>query len=200
LERKDGLLLESSSSQIVTFDGPVRVVSAGVTMTSGTAPTVSTTQLNPTTCVLKTGSFSSSASGTAYINYWPVVMSYLSDPPDRHIDTGLTYGDTIDFNPIYGFRCFDYSCKSDWSASFPKYYEYITNTIKLCYGTNPGLKHPTWINFTWRGHPGMQPRDIIKFTEKDGSQNYYEIDSLTLDHENGGLTSTVKAMLIRSVE
>jgi hypothetical protein len=57
-----------------------------------------------------------------------------------------------------------------------------------------GLANPKWIEFTWRGHPNMQPRDILLFTEKDGSQNYYEIDNLTLEHVDGGLISKVKAI------
>ena len=65
----------------------------------------------------------------------------------------------------------------------------LEHTLNDC-----GLANPRWIEFTWRGNPNMQPRDTILFTEKDGTQNYYEIDNLTLEHVDGGLISKVKAI------
>ena len=65
----------------------------------------------------------------------------------------------------------------------------LTHTLTDC-----NLQQPKWITFTWRGNTYMQPRDMILLTEEDGSKNYYEIDNLTLEHKDGGLTSKVKAI------
>lgn len=51
-----------------------------------------------------------------------------------------------------------------------------------------------WIEFTWRGNPHWQPRDLLRFKEKDGSYGMYEIDNFTLEHKSGGLISHVKAL------
>lgn len=42
--------------------------------------------------------------------------------------------------------------------------------------------------FTWRGDPHLQPRDYIRVNGKDMT-----IDTITLDHVDGGLTSTITA-------
>lgn len=48
-------------------------------------------------------------------------------------------------------------------------------------------------SFTYRGNPKMQPRDIIEFTYPNGTVEQMTIESLTLEHENGGLTSDIVA-------
>ena len=197
---KDGITLHSKASVFIDFDGPVDVVSVRATMTSGSAPSMSLYQVSPTRCLLKTSSFT--GEGTATITYIEINTLYedlsTTTMTDIEYDTGLSAGDTVTIGPIHGLRLFRNMYNNDWSTHFTSNLLYIRSCIGSAYEYNTGLKRPTWINFTWRGHPGMQPRDIIRFTEKDGTQNYYEVDNLTLDHENGGLTSTVKAMLIRS--
>lgn len=200
LTAKTDIPLQSKAAMFIDFDDTVDVVSARATMTSGNAPTLTLYQVSPTRALLKTTAFT--GEGTVTIQYNEVLTFYedstTTDTADLSYDTGLSAGDTVSVGPIYGFRVLGDSYSNDWNTHFTTNLLYIRSCIGNTYGYNAGLKRPTWINFKWRGHPGMQPRDIIKFTEKDGTKNYYEVDSLTLDHENGGLTSTVKAMLIRS--
>ena len=201
VKSKTGTQLQSKAAMYIDLDGPADVLTATANMTSGSAPIMKLYEVSPTRCLLKTTSFN--GEGTVRIDYHEVLTFYDNDSSDTQqvdieYDTGLSAGDTVYIGPIYGLRVLGDAYSNDWSTHYTSNLRYIASCIGTSYGYNPGLKRPTWINFTWRGHPGMQPRDIIRFTEKDGTQNYYEVDNLTLDHENGGLTSTVKAMLIRS--
>ena len=186
--------LQGSTSVIVTWDKPglYRRYSTSFSVSSSL---ITITQLSPTSLVLKTGSFSGTGTITFYID--PVVTTYKEGDSDSlTINTGLSYGDTVEFDAGY-WMCAVYGYLPDWTTTVNEVY------IRNCLAKSMlylGLAQPQWITFKWRGHPAMQPRDIICFTEKDGTRNIYEIESLTLDHEDGGLTSTVKAIFVRSAD
>lgn len=119
--------------------------------------------------------------------------SYRSNaaPPCWAITTGLSNGDTITLDPIYGQKVLFDQLEQVVGEVHP-FSDAMIQSIIDC-----GIKQPTWINFTWRGNPDMMPRDMIIFTEKDGTRNYYEIDNLTLEHKDGGMISKVKAIYKR---
>ena len=183
--------LHGNMSDIVTWDKP------GVYMSYSTSFSVSSsmitvTQLSPTSLVLKTGSIS--GTGTITFRIVPLSTNYASGDPDyMTINTGLSYGDTVEFDAGYWLSAVT-GYLPDWTTAVNSIY--LENSIKKA-AIYLGLRQPKWITFKWRGHPAMQPRDISCFTEKDGTRNIYEIESLTLDHEDGGLTSTVKAIYVR---
>jgi hypothetical protein len=49
------------------------------------------------------------------------------------------------------------------------------------------------IQFTWRGDPRLQPRDVITFYDLDGNTLYYTIESIETNYEEGGTLSTITA-------
>lgn len=187
--------LQGNSSTIVTWDKP------GVYMSYSTSFSVSSslitvTQLSPTSLVLKTSSFS--GTGTITFRIVPLLTSYpAGDSDSLTIDTGISNGDTVEIDAGYWLPILT-GYLPDWSTAINGNY-YIRNCIAKVV-SYLGLNRPQWITFKWRGHPAMQPRDILCFTEKDGTRNIYEIESLTLDHEDGGLTSTVKAIFVRGAD
>lgn len=73
--------------------------------------------------------------------------------------------------------------QSDWGAGTVD--ELIDNLLK---------RSNVLYEFTWRGDPRLQPRDYIK-ADVDGSGTLIDmtIDTIELNHENGGLTSTILA-------
>lgn len=186
--------LRGNMSTIVTWDTPgfYRAYSTSFSVSSSM---ITVTQLSPTSLVLKTGSIS--GTGTITFAIVPVLENYPAGDPDTlKIDTELSYGDTVEFDAgdwlsaVYGYL-------PNWTTAVNSAY------IGSCIGKGAvylGLRQPQWITFKWRGHPAMQPRDMLCFTEKDGTRKLYEIESLTLDHEDGGLTSTVKAMFVRGAD
>ena len=96
---------------------------------------------------------------------------------------------TIEFEPFHGLRTFTYkdsdnAAQSDINCG-------MGDILAAQYDTN---ERQTWISFKWRGHPKMQPRDLLVFTDKDGTEWYCEIDNITLEHENGGLLSEITAL------
>lgn len=180
--------LVSNMSVIITTDKPS--VSRGYAASyhiSGQSPTITLSQLNPTTFALHCTSFD--GTGTITVHFSELRTFYNGSSGAGGYITGMTSGDVIKTGPFYGLKSFEGLTTSDVEMRTLYLRNSIARAFRYC-----GLTQPQWITFKWRGHPGMQPRDLILFTEKDGTQNYYEIESLTLDHENGGLISTVKAM------
>lgn len=162
---------------------------------SVTRPTISIQTLDEKSFVLKVGDFDNTGiSPKITITFYEAVYAYANNAtkiPDFELTTGLA-GDIITLDPLYTLR--HIAIYSGSTATTPSYeMDYIKEAYNRVLNDN-NLKQPRWITFTWRGHPGMHPRDIILFTEKNGTQNYYEVDSLTLEHKDGGLVSTVKAI------
>jgi hypothetical protein len=130
-------------------------------------------------------------SGSAATNYYIDYDSlYISDESTtQKITSGLSDGDVIKLEPFEGLWYMESRGQESSSSGITPITTAIDRVLGQC-----NLRQPKWIEFTWRGHPDMQPNDIIIFTEKNGRQNYYEIDNLTLEHKDGGLTSRVKAI------
>jgi hypothetical protein len=115
---------------------------------------------------------------------------YISDESTtQKITSGLSDGDVIKLEPFEGLYYMESRGQESSSSAITPILTAIDRVLGQC-----NLRQPKWIEFTWRGHPDMQPNDIIIFTEKNGRRNYYEIDNLTLEHKDGGLTSRVKAI------
>jgi hypothetical protein len=129
-------------------------------------------------------------SGSQTINYYIDYSSlYIRDESDTKTrSSGLSDGDVIKLEPFEGLYYMESRGQESSQIMTP-----ILGAIDMVLG-ECNLRQPKWIEFTWRGHPDMQPNDIIIFTEKNGRRNYYEIDNLTLEHKDGGLTSRVKAI------
>ena len=114
---------------------------------------------------------------------WAFVIKSLypgSGETDTVISTAYTEGRVVEMEPVKGVRTS--------SGNGPFYYAYTAGL------TDCGLAMPKWINFKWRGNPFMNPRDFILLTEKDRTRSYYEIDSLTIEHVDGGCVSQVRAI------
>lgn len=69
-------------------------------------------------------------------------------------------------------------------------------------GTSTARAFPSWASlfkrsnvtweFTWKGDPHMQPRDVVSWVRLDGSTLICTIDSIELTHEGGGTTAKIK--------
>lgn len=121
--------------------------------------------------------YSVNAAGTANVSGRKITMY------DRTTDGGysLVRGDgkgvrTIEMKDFYGWQFFSYS-------------ESIAVT-NIMYGLlYRGIET---YKFIWRGDPKLQPRDHIR-VKVDGTYVDMTIDTVTLNHEDGGLTSEIFA-------
>lgn len=192
------ITMQPNMSDIVTLDheGIFRRISVTASGTGSTIPsTFSLTQLDEKTAVVKCGSFTGTCYGTIAYDTWDAVYnrSGVTTIPDIAITTPYTNGDEVTLEQLPFLRLIHgkYVPTTGSAVDYNYYYHGlgIEKAMNEC-----NIAQPRWIKFKWRGHPGMQPRDIILFTEKDGTKNYYEVDYLTLEHKDGGLVSEVKAM------
>ena len=195
------ITMQPNMSDIVTLEneGIFRRITVTASGTGSTIPsTFSLTQLDEKTAVVKCGSFSGTCYGTIYYDTWDAIYnrSGATTIPDLEVATSYTDGDEVTLEQLPFLRVINgkfvpsnssYYTQADYNVYY--HMRAILRAVEDC-----NVAQPRWIKFKWRGHPGMQPRDIILFTEKDGTKNYYEVDYLTLEHKDGGLVSEVKAM------
>ena len=194
--------MRSNMSDIITLEelGIIRRIEVTASGSGSTIPsTFSVTQLDSKTGVVKCGSFSGTCNATIYYDIWAAIYNNpdVTSIPDLIWDTGISGGDEVTLELLPFLRAINgkfvpsntsyYGQPTDYNI-----YYHMRGINRAVQGCN--IAQPRWITFKWRGHPGMQPRDIILFTEKDGTKNYYEVDYLTLEHKDGGLISEVKAM------
>ena len=45
--------------------------------------------------------------------------------------------------------------------------------------------------FTWKGDPRMQPRDVVTFHRLDGSTEDITLEDITITHEGGGTSAEI---------
>ena len=179
---------DRAGSKIISFTDPVVL---GYTEFVEGAYSINLTMLNPRTFVAKaTKKTTGSGPSTMHMRYRTVRKRYEQDESSPNIDMGtlLNYGDTVSLDDFIGLHWL-YGTRGGIAFMDNVITEALYQTLTDC-----NLQQPRWISFKWRGHPDMQPRDVILLTEKDGSRNYYEIDNLTLEHRDGGLVSQVKAI------
>lgn len=180
------------TTQILTFSDPIQY--NGFTIT-GSGVTVTSTILSPYAVKL---AFSGTSRAKGYMTYRVISDLYLpgESEPNLEISTGIS-GETIKLEDTFGglhkmnsrIGTSSYIGSATAVSNLSVVGRALEHTLNDC-----NLKRPKWITFTWRGNPHMQPRDMILFTEKNGTKNYYEIDNLTLEHKDGGLKSTIKAI------
>lgn len=178
----------AEGSKVLSFTDPIEL--ASVTYDTG-GYDINLERLNTRTFVAKaTRRSSGSGPSTMHMKYYAVRHGYEAGESIPNINGGslLSYGDTVTLDPFIGLHWL-YGTRDGVQYRENIISDAIYDTLTTC-----NLQQPRWIHFTWRGHPDMMPRDMIILTEEDGSRNYYEIDSLTLEHRDGGLISKVKAI------
>ena len=189
LIENDPVTLSAGKSTVVSFDKPV--IYSGYVSTGPSTMTITATQLSPYAVKIAA---SGAGTGDVTLRYRTIDDIYQNseEPPTFSIPCADN-GETVNLDKInafvHAYAITKLEAGHDTYTDFSLYRNALEHTLNDC-----NLKSPRWIEFTWRGHPDMQPRDMILFTEKDGSKNYYEIDNLTLEHRDGGLVSQVKAI------
>lgn len=203
--RSDEIELTNNTTTIITLSEPATYGGWTTTSSSGSIPiTVTGRSISP--YAIELTATSSSTVGITCKGYMygsQIQDIYISgeSAPNISISTDK-YGQNIEMPKMTSLRDINgYYC--DWQ--YTRYADIISHWQPIsgvnlyeralrCTLNDCGVKSPKWITFKWRGHPDMQPRDMIIFTEKNGDKNYYEIDNLTLEHKDGGLISTVEAI------
>lgn len=150
---------------------------------SFTASAGTITRLSPTTYKLKsTTQRSITVSGRKITLYDPTddgsKTPFIYLRRDEHREA-LANGRTIELNDFYGFE-------GIWDTS-----ETVTEQLwAIC--NQMAAVSPITYKFKWRGNPHLQPRDHINVII-NGSAVKMTIDTMTLEHENGGLVSQITA-------
>lgn len=195
--------LVNNTTRIITLSEPATY--GGWTTTSGSGQiTVTGRLLSPYAIELKaTSSSTANITCKGYIYGSQIQDRYIAGESNPNISISTdVYGSSVEMPKMTSLRKMEgYYCDWQWES----YSEIVSHWVPIsgvnlferalnCTLNDCGVKSPKWITFTWRGHPDMQPRDMLIFTEKNGDKNYYEIDNLTLEHKDGGLISTVNAI------
>lgn len=190
--------LQNNSSTIITFSEPTMY--SGFTTTSGSLTVTGRAISLYAVELTATSSSQANITGKGYIYGYQIKDIYDTGETEPNIDiTTDKYGVDVKVEKMAGLHNINgYYCAPERKTQ-PSYWQSIsglnvferalTKTLNDC-----NVKNPKWITFTWRGHPDMQPRDMLIFTEKNGTKNYYEIDNLTIEHKDGGMISTVNAI------
>ena len=182
--------IKGGTSKILDFSEPVSF--AGFTITQGANLTATHQVISPYSVKI---TITGTGTGKGHARYYLIQDEYETgeDSPNVSIDTGLN-GETITLEqPNSGLHClYGYQIRNGVEMDFSEM-SIIEEGLKVAL-MDDNLKTPKWINFTWRGNPKMQPRDLMRFWKQDGTIDLYEIDNLTLEHRDGGMISKVKAL------
>lgn len=144
-------------------------VDSSVRTSSGSYVSSEKISFTPTKSVFK-----SAAAGTVRTTFWPVKETGGSDSiflRDEGIELNIEpfiWGDARFWDPNGGF---DY--------------------IDLFYVANRGNGPNKIIQFSWKGDPRWQPRDILNIAMDDGTTMSCWIESISLKHEGGGTIADV---------
>lgn len=184
--------IEATAGTVIIYETGKPISSGGLGVISGNITITSSAIISPTKIKIVVGG---SGTGTIQVSYEELMTEVMgSSIPNIEINTGIS-GEEIETKPpFYGYSNMDFT-DADLGINYTNR-SILEIPLTDQVNNNQYYVQPQWISFTWRGHPDMQPRDLIKFTEKDGvTKHYYEIDNLTLEFSNGGMVSKIEAIL-----